>query len=152
MILENFKSIVKFKEALLEVADRKVPLSHRSWIPKIRLTMKTTLASLENPEDTLEIPESALCSIPRNKLQEHCGHVFTRFIDSLRQDSSASEQTVEMTSGMMARALRKFRLNHRRNEEVKIICTDLRLQLNLQTSYLDVADSVYRMIRVNNSR
>jgi len=140
------------QEALLEVADRKVPLSHRSWIPKIRLTMKTTLSSLENPEDTLEIPESALCSIPRNKLQEHCGHVFTRFIDSLRQDSSASEQTVEMTSGMMARALRKFRLNHRRNEEVKIICTDLRLQLNLQTSYLDVADSVYRMIRVNNSR
>jgi len=143
---------ITLQEALLEVADRKVPLSHRSWMPKIRLTMKSALAALENPEDALTIAESDVCSMPHNLLQSHCGIIFTRFIDSLRGDSSASEQTVEMTSGMMARVLRKFRLENRTSKEVKISCTDLRIQRNMRTSYLEIADSVYRMIRINNSR
>ena len=147
---KNLFVLMKFQEALLKVADRNVPLSHRSWIPKIRLTMKSSLAALENPEDSLEIPESDVCSMPHSLLESHCGAIFTRFLDSLEGDSSAPDQTVKMTSGMMARVLRKFRLKNRSSKETKISCTDLRIQRNLRTSYLEIADSVYRMIRMNN--
>jgi hypothetical protein len=114
--------------------------------------MKSSLAALANPKDALEIPESDVCSMPYNLLEPHCGVIFTRFIDSLKGDSSAPEQSVKMTSGMMARVLRKFRLKNRSSKEVKFSCTDLIIQKNLRTSYLEIADSVYRMIRMNNSR
>lgn len=135
---------------MAEVSKRQLPLNHRSWVSKIRLTLKSALAAIENKEDTLIIADIDICSVSVEQLEAHAGTIFTRFLDSLRGDSGASEEAVTTMSGMMARVLRKFRQKNRNSKEIKVECNDLRVQRSLRTNFIDMADSVYRMVRLNN--